>query len=233
MWSYEGSRLMHRYHTIRLLSDLQKYWGITSFYRSPTYYYLRLGMDLSVTPAIRKQVIDKVFKNTPNRDRYKIIMDNARTISTQNIDKSEINSITSHMSIFDDYAIHISLIFLLKERKTFYTTMREMFDALIKWNFLSLGKNLGNFREWSFFCPHFSSPSKTWEKHLIAFIKYKKREISLNGHKDDKKLVIISNSSFYITCIMNASSKWKFKLESDTSKTAAGVPLFSPNMVNG
>ena len=68
-------------HILRLAPDSQKYCEITPFYGSPTYFYMRLGMGLSVSSAIRQQIINKVFKTIPNRERYKIIMDNAMVFS--------------------------------------------------------------------------------------------------------------------------------------------------------
>ena len=39
-------------HTLRLSTESQKYCGITPYYGSDTYLYQRLGMGLSVSPAI-------------------------------------------------------------------------------------------------------------------------------------------------------------------------------------
>ena len=68
--------------TPRLASDSQKYCRINPFYRPPTYYYLRLGMSLSVSPTIWEQFIDRVSENIPNRDRYKSVMDDAVLFSS-------------------------------------------------------------------------------------------------------------------------------------------------------
>ena len=42
--------LRDAFHTLRLALSLQKYCGITPYYGSPTYHYLRMGMDMSVSP---------------------------------------------------------------------------------------------------------------------------------------------------------------------------------------
>ena len=44
--------LRDAYHGLRLGHNSQKYCGILPFYGLPTYFYLRLGMGLSVSPAI-------------------------------------------------------------------------------------------------------------------------------------------------------------------------------------
>ena len=55
--------LWDAYHTLRIASDSQKYCGITPFYSSPTYFYMRPGMGLIVW----MQFINKVVQNIPNR----------------------------------------------------------------------------------------------------------------------------------------------------------------------
>ena len=42
--------LRDAFHTLRLALSLQKYCGITPYYGSPTYQYLRMGMGMSVSP---------------------------------------------------------------------------------------------------------------------------------------------------------------------------------------
>ena len=40
------------YHTLKIASESYRYCGITLFYNSPTYFYLKLDVGLSVSPAI-------------------------------------------------------------------------------------------------------------------------------------------------------------------------------------
>ena len=42
--------LRDAFHTLRLALSSQKYCGITPYYGSPTYHYLRMGMGMSVSP---------------------------------------------------------------------------------------------------------------------------------------------------------------------------------------
>ena len=44
--------LKDAFHTLRLVLSLQKYFGITPYYGSPTCHYLRMGMGMSVSPQI-------------------------------------------------------------------------------------------------------------------------------------------------------------------------------------
>ena len=55
--------LRDAFHTLRLALSLQEYCGITPYYGSPTYHYLRMGMGMSVNPQIWKQFVDLVFQD--------------------------------------------------------------------------------------------------------------------------------------------------------------------------
>ena len=67
--------LRDAYHTLRLSIESQKYCGITPYYGSDTYLYKRLGMGLSVSPAIWQTFTNKVLDETPNRKYFVAIMD--------------------------------------------------------------------------------------------------------------------------------------------------------------
>ena len=67
--------LRDAYHTLRLSTESQKYCGITPYYGSDTYLYQRLGMGLSVSPAIWQTFINKVLDEIPNKKHFLAIMD--------------------------------------------------------------------------------------------------------------------------------------------------------------
>ena len=58
--------LRDAYHTLRLSKRSQKFHGITPYYRSDSYLYQRLGMGLSVSPAIWQNFIQRVLQEIPN-----------------------------------------------------------------------------------------------------------------------------------------------------------------------
>ena len=62
-------------HTLRLSTESQKYCGITPYYGSDTYLYQRLGMGLSVSPAIWQTFINKVLDEIPDRQHFLAVMD--------------------------------------------------------------------------------------------------------------------------------------------------------------
>ena len=68
--------LRDAYHTLRLSKRSQKFCGITPYYGSDTYLYQRLGMGLSVSPAVWQNFIQKVLSEIPNHRKHHLaIMD--------------------------------------------------------------------------------------------------------------------------------------------------------------
>ena len=68
--------LRDAYHTLRLSKQSQKYCGITPYYGSDTYLYQRLGMGLSVSPAVWQNFIQKVLSEIPDHRKHHLaIMD--------------------------------------------------------------------------------------------------------------------------------------------------------------
>ena len=74
--------LRDAYHTLRLSKKSQKYCGITPYYRSDSYLYQRLGMGLSVSPAIWQNFIQRVLQEIPHyRKSHLATMDDILTYS--------------------------------------------------------------------------------------------------------------------------------------------------------
>ena len=74
--------LRDAYHTLRLSKRSQKFCEITPYYGSDSYLYQRLGMGLSVSPAIWQNFIQRVLLETPDyRKNHLAIMDDILTHS--------------------------------------------------------------------------------------------------------------------------------------------------------
>ena len=69
--------LRDAFHTLRLALSSQKYCGITPYYGSPTYHYLRMGMGMSVSPQLCQQFVDLVFEDDliKHKQNFDVIMD--------------------------------------------------------------------------------------------------------------------------------------------------------------
>ena len=76
--------LRDAFHTLRLALSSQKYCGITPYYGSPTYHYLRMGMGMSVSPQIWQQFVDLVFQDNliKHKQNFDAIMDDMFIHST-------------------------------------------------------------------------------------------------------------------------------------------------------
>ena len=70
------------YHTLKLSERSKKFCGITPYYGSDSYLYQRLGMGLSVSPAIWQNFIQKVLQEIPDhRKNHLAIMDDCLVFS--------------------------------------------------------------------------------------------------------------------------------------------------------
>ena len=84
--------LRDAYHTLRLSERSKKYCGITPYYGSDSYLYQRLGMGLSVSPAIWQNFIQKVLQEIPeHRKNHLAIMDDCLVFSKK---KSHLKHLT-------------------------------------------------------------------------------------------------------------------------------------------
>ena len=74
--------LRDAYHTLRLSDRSKKFCGITPYYGSDSYLYQRLGMGLSVSPAIWQNFIQKVLQEIPDhRKNHLAIIDDCLVFS--------------------------------------------------------------------------------------------------------------------------------------------------------
>ena len=77
--------LRDAFHTLCLAKTPQKSCGITLYYGSPTYHYLHMGMDMSVSPQIWQQFVDLVFQDDliKRKQNFDVIMDDTFVHSTK------------------------------------------------------------------------------------------------------------------------------------------------------
>ena len=67
--------LRDAFHTLRLTENSKQYCGITPYQGAPTYLYQRLGMGLSVSPAIWQNFIIKVLDELPEKGHHMAFVD--------------------------------------------------------------------------------------------------------------------------------------------------------------
>ena len=134
--------LRDAYHTLPLAEESQKYCGLTPYYGSPTYVYLRMGMGMSCSPALWQQFVHIIWEQLPNKECYKIIMDDILIFSTKEQhweDLANLFEVLIHFGLkisphkcqlFRDKLVYMGLEFLIKDGTAHYTAMRDKCDAI-------------------------------------------------------------------------------------------------------
>ena len=99
--------LRDAFHTLRLALSSQKYCGITPYYGSPTYHYLRMGMGMSVSPQICQQFVDLVFQDDliKHKQNFDVIMDNTFIHSTA---EEHMDDLMDLFKVLRKYSLKIS-----------------------------------------------------------------------------------------------------------------------------
>ena len=111
--------LRDAYHTLRLSPNSQQFCGITPYYGGDTYIYQRLGMGLSVSPAIWQSFINTVLGQIPLKGGK------GKNQKKQNFGKVvETDGKRHHLAIMDDVCVFSKL-------NTHEEHLIDLFEALI------------------------------------------------------------------------------------------------------
>ena len=136
--------LRDAFHTLRLALSSQKYCGITTYYGSPTYHYLHMGMGMSVSPQIWQQFIDLVFQDDliKRKQNFDVILDDTFIHSTA---KEHMDDLIDLFKVLRKYGLKLSphkcqffkkkiiymgLEFQIQEDKVCYTQLKDKCDAI-------------------------------------------------------------------------------------------------------
>ena len=136
--------LRDTFHTLRLALSSQKYCGITPYYGSPTYHYLRMGMGMSVSPQIWQQFVHLVFQDDliKCKQNFDVIMDNMFIHSTaeEHMDnlidlfkvlrKYGLKLSPHKCQFFKKKIVYMGLEFQIQEDKVCYTPLKDKCDAI-------------------------------------------------------------------------------------------------------
>ena len=131
------------FHTLRLATS-SEYCGITPYYGSPTYHYLRMGMGMSVSPQIWQQFVDLVFQDDliKRKQNFDVIMDDTFIHSTA---EEYMDDLLDLLKVLRKYGLKISphkcqffkkkivymgLEFQVKDDKICYTPLKDKCEAI-------------------------------------------------------------------------------------------------------
>ena len=136
--------LRNAFHTLRLALSSQKYCGITPYYGSPTYHYLRMGMGMSVSPQILQQFVDLVFQDDliKCKENFDVRMDDTFIHSTT---EEHMDDLIDLFKVLRKYGlklsphkcqflkkkiVYIGLEFQMQGDKVCYTPLKDKCDTI-------------------------------------------------------------------------------------------------------
>ena len=101
--------LQDAFHTLHLAKTSQKYCGITPYYGSPTYHYLRMGMGMgmSISPQIWQQFVYLVFQDglIKRKQNFDVIMDDTFIYSMK---EEHMDDLIDLFKVVQKYGLKIS-----------------------------------------------------------------------------------------------------------------------------
>ena len=136
--------LRNAFHTLQLALSSQKYCGITPYYRSLTYHYLRMGMGMSVSPQIWQQFVDLVFQDDliKRKQKFDVIMDDTfiHLTAEEHMDdlmdlfkvlrKYGLKLSPHKCQFFKKKIVYMGLEFQVQGDKVCYTPLKDKCDAI-------------------------------------------------------------------------------------------------------
>ena len=138
--------LKDAYHTLPLAERSQQYCGITPYYGSSTYIYQRLGMVLSVSPAILQHFINRVLDGIPDRKHHLAIMDDCLIRSKRKEHLKHVTAILKALirngfkispkkcMLFRTQLIYMGHTLITKDKTPCMTPLKSRKEAIIKLN---------------------------------------------------------------------------------------------------
>ncbi|MCG8625369.1 MAG: RNA-directed DNA polymerase, partial [Proteobacteria bacterium] len=228
--------LRDAYHTLPLAEESQKYCGITPYYGCSTYVYLRMGMGMSCSPALWQQFIHIIWEELPNKERYKIIMDDILIFSTKEQHWEDLQNlfavlikyglkISPHKcQLFRSELVYMGLQFLVKDGVAHYTAMKEKCDAVRN---MQTPKSVKECRTFCGMVNFLSTFCKNLRELLIPIYDLTKKRARFNWtDKHQKAFEEIKKLLVKPPVLRMVSGDGIFRLESDTSRTAVGGTLY-------
>ena len=228
--------LRDAYHTLPLAEESQKYCGLTLYYGSPTYVYLRIGMGMSCSPALWQQFVHIIWEQLPNKERYKIIMDDILIFSTKEQHLEDLANlfnvlikfglkISPHKcQLFRDKLIYMGLEFLIKNGTAYYMAMRDKCDAIRN---MKAPKSVKECHTFCGMVNFLSTFCKNLRQLLIPIYELTKKHACFAWtDRHQKAFEEIKSLLVKPPVLRMVSGNGFFRLESDTSRTAAGGTLY-------
>ena len=228
--------LRDAYHTLRLDKESQQYCGITPYYGSPSYLYQRLGMGLTVSPAIWQSFINTVLDELPNRKHHLAIMDDCLVHSMKKDHEKELLYLFKALMKYglklspkkcQFYRISLTYMghtMLIRDGRACITPLRLHVDAVLRFEPPKTP------RECKRFCGLVNFLAFYLEKlqvKLAPIYEMSSKRVTFKwGPEQQKAFEDIKQLLVEPPVLTMPRKEGRFELHSDTSKTGCGAALF-------
>ena len=229
--------LRDAYHTLRLSERSKKFNGITPYYGSDSYLYQRLGMGLSVSPAIWQNFIQKVLQEIPDhRKNHLAIMDGCLVFSKK---KTHLKHLTDLFKALIRNGLKISprkcklfkksLVYMghqvsIIENIPHITPVKSRVEAIVK---LDLPKSPQNCKQFCGMVNYLSMFLKDLQNKLIPIYHLTKKGVPFHwGELQQKAFEMIKKDLTEAPVLAMPNTEGQMVLVSDTSKIACGSALY-------
>ena len=225
------------YHTLRLSKRSQKFCGITPYYGSDSYLYQRLGMALSVSPAIWQNFIQKVLQEIPDyRKNYLAIMDDILTHSNREdhtgylidlfkaIIRNGLKISPRKCKLFKTELVFMGVIIKIEDGMPKMQPLKSRIDSIQK---VKPPKTVKECRSFCGMVNYMLVFLPSLQEKLIPIYFITRKGIPFHwGEEQQKAFDEIKHDATHAPVLLMPNSKGHFVLVSDTSKVGCGAALY-------
>ena len=229
--------LRDAYHTLRLSERSKKFCGITPYYGSDSYLYQRLGMGLSVSPAIWQNFIQKVLQEIPDhRKNHLAIMDDCLVFSKKYDHLKHLPDLFKALirnglkisprkcKLFKTSLVYMGHEVSIIDGIPHITPVKSRVDAIVK---LDPPKSPKNCKQFCGMVNYLSMFLKDLQTKLIPIYHLTKKGVPFHwGELQHKASEQIKKDLTEAPVLAMPNSEGHMVLVSDTSKIACGSALY-------
>ena len=229
--------LRDAYHTLRLSERSKKFCGITPYYGSDSYLYQRLGMGLSVSPAIWQNFIQKVLQEIPDhRKNHLAIMDDCLVFSKKYDHLKHLTDLFKALirnglkisprkcKLFKTSLVYMGHQVSIIDGIPHITPVKSRVDAIVK---LDPPKSPKNCKQFCGMVNYLSMFLKDLQTKLIPIYHLTKKGVPFHwGELQQKAFEQIKKDLTEAPVLAMPNSEGHMVLVSDTSKIACGSALY-------
>ena len=229
--------LRDAYHTLRLSDRSKKFCGITPYYGSDSYLYQRLGMRLSVSPAIWQNFIQKVLQEIPDhRKNHLAIMDDCLVFSKKYDHLKHLTDLFKALirnglkisprkcKLFKTSLVYMGHQVSIIDGIPHITPVKSRVDAIVK---LDPPKSPKNCKQFCGMVNYLSMFLKDLQTKLIPIYHLTKKGVPFHwGELQQKAFEQIKKDLTEAPVLAMPNSEGHMVIVSDTSKIACGSALY-------